>query len=56
MTCSPIWSPSPGIMVASFVSGPGLGLAGKHERKTMVLDHIGLLQIAGSAEQLKIYR
>ena len=33
---SPLWSTSPGIMVASFMSGPGLDLAGKHGRATMI--------------------
>ena len=36
MTCSLLRSPSPSIMVAFFMSGPGLGLAGKHGRKTMI--------------------
>ena len=36
MSHSPLRSPSPGIMVASFMSGPGLDLAGKHGRKTMI--------------------
>ena len=36
MTCSPLRSPPPGIMVASFMSGQGLDLAGKHGRKTMI--------------------
>ena len=34
MSHSPLRSPSPGIMVASFMSGPGLDLAGKHEKET----------------------
>ena len=33
---SPLGSTTPGIMAASFMSGPGLDLAGKHERKTMI--------------------
>ena len=33
---SPLGSTSPGIMAASFMSGPGLDLAGKHGRKTMI--------------------
>ena len=32
----PPQSTSPGIMVASFVSGPGLDLAGKYGRTTMI--------------------
>ena len=32
----PLGSTSPGRMAASFMSGPGLDLAGKHERKTMI--------------------
>ena len=33
---SPFRSTSPGIIVASFMSGPGLDLAGKHGRTTMI--------------------
>ena len=36
MSDSPLRSPAPGIMVASFMSGPGLDLAGKHGRNTMI--------------------
>ena len=33
---SPLRFPLPGIMVASFISGPDLNRAGKHGRKTMI--------------------
>ena len=36
MTCLLLRCPAPVYMVASFMSGPGLNLAGKHGRKPMI--------------------